>query len=200
MDKNTTKQVALDIGIRTPDWCIVSSNSSCSIQPPLVLKPINDGSSYGVYICKSEQDVLAHQEMLFEERKQILVESYIKGRELTVGIIDGKALPIVEIIVPKNLHTYDFEAKYERDDTQYIVEPTLPDNTCIETALSMYAAMGIRDIARVDFLLNDSATWFLELNTMPGFTTHSLVPLAAKHVGISMPELCKTLVEIALHR
>ncbi len=200
MDKVASKQVAQNLEIQTPQWCVVSEHSNCSIDPPLVLKPINDGSSYGVHICHSEQEVFTHQESLLNERQQILAESYVKGRELTVGIIGGKVLPIVEIIVANNQHTYDFEAKYKCHETQYIVEPSLPSNTCTESALAIYEAMGIRDIARVDFLLDDLGVWFLELNTMPGFTDHSLVPLAAKHAGMEMPELCSSLVEFALRR
>lgn len=200
MDKVASKQVAQNLGVQTPQWCVVSEHSNCNIDPPLVLKPIDDGSSYGVHICRSEQEVVTHQESLLNKRQQILAESYVNGRELTVGIIGGKVLPIVEVIVSNKLHMYDFEAKYECHETQYIVEPTLPDNTCVDSALAIYEAMGTRDIARVDFLLDDSGTWFLELNTMPGFTNHSLVPLAARHAGMDMPELCSTLVEFALCR
>ena len=119
---------------------------------------------------------------------------------MTVGIIGGKPLPIVEIIVSSDLDSYDYEAKYERDDTQFIIEPILPINSCVKEALSLYGAMGIRDIARVDFILTETTTWFLELNTMPGFTNHSLVPMAAKHAGMDMCELCNRLVEFALQR
>ena len=97
----------------------------------------------------------------------------------------------------KFIHFYDFEAKYEREDTQFIIDPDLPSNSCVASALDLYKKMGIRDIARVDFILNENGAWLLELNTMPGFTNHSLVPMAAKKSGIEMPELCTMLVDSA---
>ena len=162
-----------------------------------MLKPIDDGSSIDIKICMNQKDVDEQSNFLLEHREQILAETYIKGKEVTVGIVCGNALPIIEIIPPSDLQTYDFEAKYERDDTQFILEPDLPQNTCVAWALDLYEKMGIRAIARVDFILNESGAWLLELNTMPGFTEHSLVPMAARHAGIEMPELCSMLVESA---
>ena len=197
MDKEATKQIALQLGIQTPHWCIVSKNSLPTIDPPLVLKPIDDGSSIDIFICMHQEDVESHVQSLLQNRSHILAETYIKGREVTVGIICGKALPIVEIIPPADLQSYDFEAKYEREDTQFIIDPDLPSNSCVASALDLYKKMGIRDIARVDFILNENGAWLLELNTMPGFTNHSLVPMAAKQSGIEMPELCTMLVDSA---
>lgn len=197
MDKEATKQIALQLGIQTPHWCKVSKGCLPTIDPPLVLKPIDDGSSIDIFICMNQKEVESHMLSLLQNRKHILAESFIKGREVTVGIICGKALPIVEIIPPDDLRSYDFEAKYERDDTQFIIDPDLPSNSCVAWALDLYKMMGIRAIARVDFILNESGAWLLELNTMPGFTNHSLVPMAAKHSGIEMPELCTMLVDSA---
>jgi D-alanine-D-alanine ligase len=130
----------------------------------------------------------------------LLAESYVGGREITVSIIDGTPLPIIEIIPPADLQTYDFAAKYERDDTRYVIDPHLPENNCIDLAMQLYQVMGVQDIARVDFIIDRSGDWLLELNTMPGFTDHSLVPMAAKHAGVEMPELCAQLVEVASKR
>ncbi len=197
MDKEATKQIAMRLGIQTPKWCMVSKNSSPIIHPPLVLKPIDDGSSIDIKFCMNHKEVDEQSHLLLEHREQILAETYIKGKEVTVGIVCGNALPIIEIIPPSDLQAYDFEAKYERDDTLFILEPDLPQNTCVAWALDLYEKMGIRAIARVDFILNERGAWLLELNTMPGFTKHSLVPMAARHIGIEMPELCTMLVDSA---
>jgi len=200
MDKIATKKIAVALGLKTPDWCLITKDSPCTIEPPIVLKPINDGSSYGVSICLTQSEIQEQQIALLQNRTHLLAEKCIEGRELTVGIIGDEALPIIEIIPPKDLQSYDFEAKYERDDTQFIITPPLPPNTCAESALSMYSKMGIRDLARVDYILNSDGAWLLEINTMPGFTDHSLVPMAAKHIGLDMPELCSRVIELAICR
>ncbi len=200
MDKVATKKIAKNLGIQTPNWSLISEQSTCNISAPLVLKPNDDGSSFDIAMCQTDDDVRAQRQLLHKKRPKLLAERLVNGKEITVGIIDGAPLPIIEIIPPKDLDSYDFEAKYERSDTQYIVEPLLADNTCIEDALKLYSAMNIRDIARVDFILNDTGAWLLELNTMPGFTDHSLIPMAARHKGIEMPELCELLVQNATSR
>ena len=197
MDKAATKQIALDLKIQTPTWCVLSQKTVCSIPHPLVLKPIDDGSSFDISICTSNEEVEEQRCLLHKKRTNILAEQLIVGREVTVGIINGSPLPLIEIIPPKDLQSYNYEAKYERNDTQFIVEPKIPSNTCIDDSLLLYKTMGIRDIARVDFILNESGAWLLELNTMPGFTDHSLVPMAAEHAEIPMPELCSLLVNNA---
>jgi len=109
-------------------------------------------------------------------------------------------LPIIEIIPPANSQSYDYEAKYQSDETEYVVSPDLPNNNCCEVALQLYTAMDIRDLARVDFLLDQHGAWLLEINTMPGFTNHSLLPMAAEHAGLPMEDLCTQLVLAALAR
>jgi D-alanine-D-alanine ligase len=98
---------------------------------------------------------------------------------------------------------YDYEAKYFRDDTRYVVDPEVPAKAADEMRAAtrgVFAALGLRDIARADFIVNDQGAWFLEINTAPGMTTHSLVPMAARHVGIEMPELCTRIVRSAIER
>jgi D-alanine-D-alanine ligase len=92
---------------------------------------------------------------------------------------------------------YDFAAKYERNDTEYILDPQLPDQTCVSWAKEIVKKMNIRDLARVDFIIDDDGPWFLEVNTMPGFTEHSLLPMAASHAGLDMTALCTKLIEAA---
>lgn len=198
MDKIATKQIASKLGIQTPSWCCVKKNASPSIDPPLVLKPNEDGSSFGISICTNQKEVSEHLDSL-ENSDCMLAEAFIKGREVTIGFVCGKTFPMIEIIPPCDLQSYDFEAKYERDDTQYILEPNVPLNDCAQWTNLLCNEIGIKDIARADFILNEQGAWFLEINTMPGFTDHSLLPKAAKHIGIEMPELCTRLVQSAMN-
>lgn len=200
MDKVRTKEIARSIGIQTPDWQVLLQDTPCELTAPLILKPIDDGSSLDIEICDSSGEVTSARERLQKTRPAMLAETYVQGREITVGIIDGKPLPLIEIVPPTDIDTYDFCAKYERDDTTYILEPNLPDLQCFKHALLLYEKLGVRDIARVDFMLDDRGAWLLEINTMPGFTPHSLVPMASKHAGIPMQVLCTTLVECAYKR
>ena len=135
------------------------------------------------------------------EHDDLMIERFVDGRELTVGIALGQVLPTIEIVASSGF--YDYEAKYERDDTDYIVNPDLPegiDDACRRHALTTFEALGCRDLARVDFMLDDKGPWLLEVNTIPGFTDHSLVPKAAGELGIGMTELCARLVECAMER
>ncbi len=132
-----------------------------------------------------------------------MAERLVVGREVTAGIVCGEPLPLIEIIPAPDAGFYDYRAKYFRDDTRYVLEPDLPAGTaqaCTEAALQAYNLLGCRDLARADFIVNDLGAWFLEINTMPGFTTHSLLPMAAARLGQDMPTLCGRLVEAALAR
>jgi D-alanine-D-alanine ligase len=197
MDKVRSKEIASSIGIQTPSWQ-VRNEPSCSMKPPVVLKPIADGSSVDISICTKAEDVEKVATKLLRKREWFLAEEYKKGRELTVGILGDSTLPPIEIIPQGG--NYDFAAKYERDDTSYIIEPTLPNQLCTTWAKKIVHRLNIRDIARVDFILDDAGLWFLEVNTMPGFTDHSLLPMSAAHVGLNMTSLCTKLVEYALAR
>ena len=194
MNKIASKQIAKTLGIQTPDWDEVTT-LDCCIQPPLVLKPIDDGSSIDMAIYKDEREVENAIPKLLQHRNKILAESYKEGREITVGVICGEPLPVIEIV--PCIGNYDFAAKYERNDTKYILDPQLPDQTCVEWAITIVEEMNIRNLARVDFIVDDDGPWFLEVNTMPGFTDHSLFPMAASHTGLDMTALCTKLIEAA---
>jgi D-alanine-D-alanine ligase len=116
----------------------------------------------------------------------------------------GKPLSLIEIIPSKQVEFYDYQAKYHRDDTRYVLDPELPPGVaerCTRMSLTAFERLGCRDIARVDIIVDaNDQPWFLEINTMPGFTTHSLVPMAARKIGLEMPELCSNLVQAALAR
>jgi D-alanine-D-alanine ligase len=132
-----------------------------------------------------------------------MAETYVTGREITVGIVGSQPLPLIEIVPSAAVEFYDYEAKYLRDDTRYDVDPMLSSDLveqCMNAALAAFKGVGCRDLARVDFILTEDGPWFLEINTMPGFTTHSLVPMAAATLGLDMPALCGLLADAALDR
>lgn len=221
MDKIATKFTARSLGIPTPDVRLLDVRDTvCPLPFPVVLKPVHEGSTVGLFVCSSVDDWARARARIDEQRASGVDERVYmiepcaqrpggrKARELTVGIIDGQALPVIEITPAEGL--YDYEAKYTRNDTAYLVEPKLPPGVTERIqrqTVELAKAMGVRHLARADFMLdadNDgpnaaSATaWFLEINTLPGFTDHSLVPMAARHAGMPMPALCKRLVEMAV--
>ena len=211
MDKVATKLVAASAGIAViPGGVFDGRDSVCPVGLPAVLKPVHDGSSVGVHLCR---DALAWeraraavmQDMESNRGRVYMLERLIEGKELTVGVLDPggteeRALAPIEI--RPAVEFYDYEAKYNRDDTQYIVDPALPPGVKAriqEWALCLVRAGGVRHLARVDFLLDgDGGPRLLEMNTMPGFTDHSLVPMAARAAGLDMPHLCASLVRWAV--
>ena len=191
MDKAATKIIAGNIGLPTPEWEHLGEGQSPTLSPPIVLKPVDDGSSFGVQIHREQVPAMVE--------RACLCERFVDGRELTLSVLNGEALPIIEIIPSDGF--YDFAAKYDRDDTTYLLNPTL--DRAIEDALkrdsiAICQRLGVRHLARVDWLLDGGGPWFLEVNTMPGMTTHSLLPMAAAEIGLDMPALCARLVDIAL--
>lgn len=214
MDKLATKMTAARLGIPTPDAHAMDVRDPvCPLPLPAVIKPVHEGSTIGLHVCRDHDDWARARRTIDEERyataggdgRVYMIEQAVlradgrKARELTAGILDGRALPLIEITPAVEL--YDFEAKYNRNDTRYSVAPTLPAGVTERVqsqTLALAKAMGVRHLARADFMLDDDGTaWFLEINTLPGFTDHSLVPMAAKHQGMPMPALCAALVEMA---
>ena len=199
MDKHLSKTVAKEHGVPTPKWERISTPDELTLELPIVLKPVDEGSSVGLAICKTSDEAnIALNSLLCG--KPYIAEQYVEGHEITISILDGTPLSTIEIIPPQEIGTYDFEAKYQRNDTQYVLNPELPKHNCIQHALAMYDALGLRDLARIDFIVEDDKEWFLEANTMPGFTDSSLFPMAAADCGIPMTELCERMTQIALAR
>lgn len=199
MDKNNTKQVARDLGIQTPPWERLESKSMATLPPPVVVKPVAEGSSLDLHVAKTEVERDAAVAKVFDHGEEVLVEQFIEGRELTVGIVGDDTLPIIEIQAAEGL--YDYQAKYTRDDTVYVINPEIDpivQQAMCHAALALHRGLGVRHLSRVDFLLDDQGPWLLEINTMPGFTSHSLLPKAAAARGWPLPELCQRLVNMAL--
>jgi len=209
MDKMATKLFAARLGIPTAEAAIVNPVDGAPVfEAPAVFKPVHEGSSVGLHVCRDEAALRkAHGAVLADikanpSRIYMLERAVLGGRELTVTILDGQALAIVEIS-PKG-GVYDYEAKYVRKDTQYVAAPALPGDPTTTRRIQQYAqtlfkAIGARHLARVDFILApDGTPYLLEANTMPGFTGTSLAPKAAANAGIGYANLCELLVGFAL--
>ncbi len=169
---------------------------------PLVVKPARQGSSVGVSIVHEEVDLEEACQIAWQYDKRLLVEQYIRGRELTVGIFGGHALPVIEIRPKHDFFTY--EAKYTKGQTEYLVPAPLDRSVEAKAkalALRAHDCLGCRDFSRVDLILaQDGKLFVLEVNTIPGFTETSLVPKAARAAGIEFQDLCARLVQMALAR
>jgi len=164
-----------------------------------VVKPVRQGSSVGVSIIDDAETAALKAKECFGQFGDCMVEEFIPGRELTVGILCGRALPIIEIRAKAKF--YDYQAKYIDDSTEYLFD-TITDRGTIakisEAAVACFNSMRCRDFSRVDFILTDDGTAYaLEINTIPGFTNHSLLPKAAAKIGLSMSELCMRIIEAA---
>ncbi len=165
---------------------------------PLVVKPDRQGSSIGVTIVGSPSELRAAFDCCFRFDREGLIEAAVLGEEWTVGILDDEALPPIRIGTSRSF--YDYTAKYDADDTQYLFEGVSPSLTALlqELSLSACRAIGTRGIARVDLRLDQAGQpQVLEVNTIPGMTDHSLVPKAAARIGISMTSLCERALESA---
>lgn len=203
MDKIATKKVLDSSGVPTAPWCVAEDAAAPALEFPVVVKPPCDGSSVGISKASGMEEYRrAVAEAVKIDGARALVEKFIPGREFTVGILpDFTALPAIEIVTPSSW--YGYEEKYLSDKTQYcfqdeVAEP-FPGNLQA-TAKAAYRALGCRGVARVDFRATPAGEVFvLELNTLPGMTSHSLVPKACAKVGISFPDLCKMSVEAAVY-
>ncbi len=164
---------------------------------PVVVKPSSEGSSIGVSVISDQTEWPAAIKKAFEYGPEILVERYIQGREITAGILKDRALPLIEI-KHQNLF-FDFQTKYHNSTTEYLIPAQLPLNDTRriqETALMAFYTLGCRDFGRVDFMIDQKSNPFvMEINTIPGFTSSSLLPKAAKCLGIDFPDLCLQLIQ-----
>ena len=199
MNKVQTKQIAMELGILTPPWECLQSSMTSTLPPPVVVKPVAEGSSLDLNLARTELQRDEAIARMASHGEGVLVETYVDGRELTVGIIGDETLPIIEIQAAQGL--YDYEAKYQRDDTNYVINPQIDpilQDAMTSAAMALHKGLGVRHLSRVDFLLDDQGPWLLEINTMPGFTDHSLLPKAAAARGWPLPVLCQKLVDMAI--
>ena len=204
-DKVLTKERCLAAGVPTAKYMVVHSEAEpwpSAWHPPLVIKPVHQGSSVGLQFVDHISDWPGALREAFRFDSQLLVEERILGRETTVGILEGRALPVVEVR-PRS-GAYNFENKYMPGRTEYLC-PAPFDAAITEriqsAALGAFRAIGGRDYARVDIMVrSDGEPVVLEVNTLPGMTPTSLLPKGAAAIGIPYDQLCQRIVDLALRR
>ena len=210
MDKTMSKILFQHYGIRTPKWVTVSNKNynfsslindiKNEVKFPCVIKPNDQGSTVGLTICENENSVDEAVKLALQFSDKALIEEYIKGRELTVGILEDEAFPVLEI-KPKH-GIYDYECKYTPGMSEYEVPAKISNelsDKLKETSLAAFKALSCEGYARVDFILDENGVdYCLEVNTLPGMTSTSLVPKVAKAAGISFEELIDRIIKISL--
>lgn len=203
MDKSITKQLFLQNQIPTPQSHLLAGKED-PFKPdfPCVVKVSSGGSSIGVYIVKDEQEYHEALAQAYTYDAKVLIEKYIKGREFTDCVIEGKAYPVVEIAPVSGF--YDYKNKYQAGSTVETCPAQLDEATTKriqETAVRVCEVLGIETYARVDFLMDeDGEIYCLEANTLPGMTPTSLIPQEAAAVGIGYAELCELIIDISLKK
>jgi D-alanine-D-alanine ligase len=210
MDKSMSKVMFRHYNVITPEWFsissadndlkLVKSNIADILGYPCVIKPNDQGSTIGLTVCKDESMVPDALDLAFKFGRSVIVEEFIPGREITIGILNDYAFPVLEI-KPKHA-LYDFECKYSDGMCDYIVPADLPASVSEHIrrqSLLAYRSLGCSGYGRVDLRLNDKMEYYcLEVNTLPGMTSHSLLPKMAEAEGISYAELVKKILETAL--
>ncbi|HEY5800610.1 MAG TPA: D-alanine--D-alanine ligase [Burkholderiaceae bacterium] len=206
MDKVYTKMIWLMHGLPTPQYMVLDAQSDLAAVPaklglPLIVKPPHEGSTLGITKVKQTDQMQGAFDLAAKLDDSVLAEEFIAGREFTVTVLgkgaQARALPIVEIVAPDG--NYDYQNKYFTDDTKYICPAELDEATASEMqriCVDAYRALGCEGWGRIDVLLraSDNKPFLLEINTSPGMTGHSLVPMSARAAGLSYADLC---VEIA---
>lgn len=200
MDKALTKDILKSHGIPVPEGIVLFDKEQLNtnhIKLPVVVKANSEGSSIGVYIVKTEDELIEAVDKAFQLDDKVIVEQFIEGRELTVGILNGKPLEIVEIVVKEGF--YDFKNKYISDQIEYICPAKIKEEIykkIQKIAVYSYNIIGCKGAVRVDFILDKNLTpYVLEINTIPGMTDHSLLPKAAKVSGISFNQLVEAILK-----
>ena len=204
MDKQRTKVALQQAGLPTPPSQLLGIGDALTLSAPLVLKPLREGSSIDVAICPDDAAVQRSRAELATRHSMLLAEKFIAGIELTVGVVGGPAgyEPLPPIQIQPAAAFYDYEAKYQRDDTRYVFDIKLPPAVLdrVRTlALEAHRVLGCRHLSRVDMMVDAAGDpWIIEVNTLPGFTSHSLLPMAARHAGIPTATLVDRLARLPL--
>ena len=206
MDQVMTKKVWLQAGLPTPAYVALESEAELAgvaeaLGLPLIVKPPHEGSTLGLSKVSEVGQLQAAYRLASRYEPLVLAEQFIKGRELTVPVLGkgakARALPIVEIVAPQG--NYDYENKYFSNETRYLCPAELSDETAAlvrRLAEQAYRALGCEGWGRADFMLDERGQpWLLEMNTSPGMTSHSLVPMSARAAGLSYGELCLAILD-----
>ena len=207
MDKVKTKQIWQGSELPTAPYRIVTKDSDLqdvvdSIGLPFIIKPVHEGSSIGMSKVEKIEDFAEAIAKATEHDAVVMAEKWITGREFTIVILNGQALPVIRLEPPKDVAFYDYEAKYNRNDVQYGIPCGLTEaeeKQLQALSLRAFQAVGASGWGRIDAMQDAEGNfWLLEVNTVPGMTSHSLVPKAAQAVGYSFDELCVAILEQTL--
>jgi len=204
MDKWRTKLVWQAAGIPTPRYELLTAASdfeavAARLSLPIMVKPANEGSSIGMSKVRAASDLEEAYALAANYDSVVIAEQFISGIELTAAVLGGAALPLIRLETPREF--YDYAAKYQANDTRYIIPCGLgakEEAAVQQQVLAAFAALGCSGWGRVDLMLDAAGQpWFMEVNTSPGMTDHSLVPMAARHAGLSFEDLAVRILELA---
>jgi D-alanine-D-alanine ligase len=215
MDKVAAKHELREAGLPTPDWVAFNATAFGELGAadtleeieerlgfPLVVKPASQGSSLGVEFAADRDKVPAALVAAFSYDDRVLLERYVRGRELAVSMLGSEPLPIVEAL-PREEDFFNFEARYEIGRTDYVCPADLPEGQAAEVqdvARRTYETLGASGFARVDLMLGEDGPEVLEVNAIPGLTDTSLTPMAAEAAGLSFEQLVERIIALALER
>jgi len=212
MDKQLAKELYVLNGLPVADAEILTSDDTVDIQKllqrfglPVVIKPVHEGSSLGLSLAQSEKELLAGIQRALRHDSHIMVEKYIKGRELTVGVLGNnelEALPVIEIVPGEGFSFFDYDAKYKPGATEEICPARISEEVtrmAQEYAVAAHKALRLKGYSRTDLILaEDNSLYLLETNTIPGMTATSLMPQAAAAHGLPFPQFLERLVELGM--
>ncbi len=198
IDKEKTKEKLRAAGVPTPQGQLVNRVEEITVPLPVFIKPNTQGSSVGSRAAHNRTEAAAAIADALKYDSSALVEQFINGRELTVGVLGGQVLPVVEIRPLDGF--YDYTNKYTKGKTEYFCPAPIPEEVAAQIqryALAAHRSVGNTVYSRIDFLLQGDKPYCLEINTIPGMTATSLLPKAAAAVGITFPDLCRRIVELS---
>ena len=202
MDKLRAKRLWMAEGLPTPPFEILDAKSDLRavakrLGLPLMVKPVNEGSSIGMSKVRAAGGLEEAYALAVNYDRAVIAEKFIEGSELTAGILGEEALPLIKLETPRDF--YDYQAKYLADDTRYLIPCGLPaarEREIQHLCLQAFRALGCSGWGRVDLMLDRAGDpWLLEVNTVPGMTDHSLVPMAARAAGLTYEDLCMRILE-----
>ncbi len=195
MDKVVMKMIFESTGILTPAYTMVVEGDKVHFPLPFVVKPANEGSTIGISIVRKQKEIGPAIKNARRYDRKVMVERYIEGDEITVGIVNGEALPVVQVKPASGF--YDFEAKYTKGMTEYVVPAKISKTMAKKAAaiaLEVYEVFELSGCARIDMLIDDDVPKVIDINTSPGMTETSLVPKAWSHLGKTFDELVETIL------
>ena len=219
MDKHISKLIAQNEGVKVPDWFVHKNTMSYDrillndsllkaekIFYPCIVKPNNEGSTMGLAKVDSEDQLDFAIDRVMKFSTEVMIEEHVSGREITVGVLGfsegSKVLPIIEIFPKKDI--FDYECKYSEGMSTYEVPAKIDQDLASrihKDAIKIHESIGCRHYSRVDFILGDNNDYyFLEINSLPGMTSTSLLPMAAKSAGMNFDELIETILNMAIHQ